>query len=452
MKQRSLSSFFGEEYLEYAKYVLENRAIPSVIDGLKPGARKILHAALSSLKYDSSSKMLNLVGLTYSKSHYHHGDASLESTIINLGSRYSDTFAPLGISGTGGSLRSHASAAPRYLSVYLSKYAKIYEQDSEILDYNYDDSERIEPKYYLPLIPLILLKRDMGIALGYAFKNTTSFNPIDVIDACSAAVEGKPIQKLTPHVEEYDGYWELSTDGRILSKAHCEYLKDKIIVKSLPVSQTFSSFEKNLAKCLERNTIVKWENNSKEDTICYVIHVNASKLASIMERGIHHRIFKTAEYLPKSTLYMLDENKRIINFKDEIELIQYFTKFRLAKYDELRTKKLSAFNEKLEYKLMVQKFIDLYLSGKIVINKDVTQDELEKVLKKHKINNDVLSIPLRNLTKTQYEKLQSEIDELQKLIDYYTKTPTKTLYINDLQSLRKQFENDFPRQEFVIAK
>jgi DNA topoisomerase-2 len=447
MQTRTIFDFYSTDYLDYARYTVENRALPSILDGLKPGGRKILHAALETLSYDKSVKMLDLVGSTYSKSGFHHGNSSLESTIINLGSQYIDTFAPIIIDGTGGSLRSYASAAPRYLGVQLSKYAKLYEHDSEILQYNYDGEDKIEPKYYLPIIPMLLMKRDMGIALGYAYNNDLSIHPISLIDACIGRLSHKSTE-LLPYVHEYDGYWSKSDDGRYVSSGHCEYHADKIIVTSLSVNQTFGSFEKNLAKLLERGTIVKWENDSVKGKIRYIIHVNATKLQTIVTRNLQHRIFKTAEYIQKPTLYVLDEFKKVLHFKNHDAVIDYFVKFRLNKYDELRSFKIKAYEAKLKQLEMIRKFIDLYLNGTIIINNSVSQEDLEKTLSKHKIDASVLDIPIKQLTKARYEKLTADITELQTKIDYIKTTSKETLYMNDLLALKEQIKSDFPFQEF----
>lgn len=446
--EKTFEDFYSTDYREYAIYVVEQRAIPAISDGLKPGFRKILHAALSTLKPGKFEKMSNLIGSVYKESAYHHGPASLESTIMLASSQYINTLAQIDIDGAGGTLRSYASAAPRYLDVSLSKYASIFEQDSEILEYNYDGEDRIEPKYYLPILPMAFLTRASGIAIGYSYNNPMSYHPLNIVQACRDHINKQTIKQLEPYVHEYDGYWEMSSDNRLMSKAHCEYHKDKIVIRSLPVSETYSSFEKNLIKLLDKGAITKWVNESENGKIKYTIHVNQSKLETILERGLQHKIFKTGEYIQKPTLYMLDENKKIIHFDNVTEAIKYFVDFRCKKYDTLRKHKIKAFEERRSVLDIRRQFIDLYLNGTIVINKDTSIETIEKQLAKYKIPKDVLQIPIRSLTKDMYNKLGDEITEINHQIEYYTKTSKETLYLNDLDKLEKVFGNDFPRQEF----
>ena len=183
--QRTITSFLENEYTEYTKYVLATRALPSVVDGFKTGARKVMHAAFTgSLKDKSEHKLLNLTGDTFNKTYYAHGDMSLNGNIIGLGQHFHDNLNPLHINGQSGSLRDpNAVSAPRYLYVKLNKYADLYKVDYELLDFVFDEGEYLEPTHYLPIIPVVLTNRAEGMAPGYKF-STMSYNPIDIIKAC----------------------------------------------------------------------------------------------------------------------------------------------------------------------------------------------------------------------------------------------------------------------------
>ena len=122
--KRTITNFLNTEYLNYAFSVLEERAIPSVIDGFKPGARKIMHAALAGTTKDGKLyKLLALSGDAMRVSLYSHGDSSLNSTIVNMCKAFNDNLNPLESDSQVGSLRDPDSAgAPRYLYVKHSKY------------------------------------------------------------------------------------------------------------------------------------------------------------------------------------------------------------------------------------------------------------------------------------------------------------------------------------------
>ena len=135
-KKLDVTEFLNIYYKEYAKYVIATRACPG-FDGLKVGARKVMHAAFcGAMKNGNMIKMLNLIGDVYSYTLFMHGDAGMISSIFTKSAEFSDNLNPLEIDGQHGSLRApSAQSAPRYLSIKLSKYAKILKEDYDLCCY-----------------------------------------------------------------------------------------------------------------------------------------------------------------------------------------------------------------------------------------------------------------------------------------------------------------------------
>ena len=159
IQERSISDYLNKEYLNYCYSVIEERALPSVIDGFKPGARKIMHASLSGTTKDGKLyKLLALSGDTMRISLYGHGDASLNGIIVGLAQSHKDNLNPLESDSQVGSLRDpDACGAPRYLYIKHSKYMDlIYKTDYDLLDFQFEEGQYVEPYNYLPLIPTLL--------------------------------------------------------------------------------------------------------------------------------------------------------------------------------------------------------------------------------------------------------------------------------------------------------
>ena len=143
VKDRTITDFLNNEYFNFSMYVIENRACPSLVDGLKTGARKILHASFKgSLKNGETKKVTNLAGETMNHSLYQHGDSSLSGTIITLSQDFNFNLNPLYIDGQNGSLRSQDAASPRYLYVRHSKYTDIWKADYDLLEFE-EEEDRI---------------------------------------------------------------------------------------------------------------------------------------------------------------------------------------------------------------------------------------------------------------------------------------------------------------------
>lgn len=147
------------------------RSIPSVVDGLKPGQRKILFGAFKR-KLTKEMKVAALAGYVSESTNYHHGEQSLQSTITNMGQTFvgSNNVNLLEPSGNFGS-RLHGgkdAASARYIYTLLSPFArKLCPQvDDPLLSYNTDDDHEIEPAWYVPIIPLILVNGSEGIGTG----------------------------------------------------------------------------------------------------------------------------------------------------------------------------------------------------------------------------------------------------------------------------------------------
>ena len=188
---RTITDFFNTDYKEFTQYVIENRALVSVIDGLKTGARKIIHAAFTgSLRDGKQKKVPNLSGETMNFSLYPHGDMSLNSTIVTLSQEHKFNFNPLYIDSQNGTLRDDSVSSPRYLYVKLSKYADLWKRDIELTERLFDEGQYIEPKYYLPIIPMAIINRQEGMCQGFRF-STMSYSPVDVIDACIKCINDK---------------------------------------------------------------------------------------------------------------------------------------------------------------------------------------------------------------------------------------------------------------------
>lgn len=443
IKQRSISSFFevGGEYFNYALYTVENRALPSIIDGLKPGARKILHAGLKTLK--GETKFLNLVGATLQHSNYAHGDASLTGTILTLSQEYTDNLAPLEVIGSGGTLRSRETAAPRYLSIQLSKYAKLYRQDESILPYKYEDGESIEPEYYLPLIPMVLTKRTSGMGLGYAYNQAISYNPLEIVDSCLSFLETGKSTQINAYIKQFSGIFEQNED-RTWAEARWSHHKDTITVTELPPSETFESFEEALDAAKTTGKILDWEDSSVDSKMKYIIKGNATELTKMIEKRQHWKVLRLGEYLKRPTLTLLDENGRVAIFNSVEEIIEYFTAFRLNLYTKLKSVKISDLEQRIEKLSEILKFLELYLDGKIKLDRNTPIDKTKVELDKHKLPHSVLTIQFNKLSKEEYDKLAQQKKDFEDELKIVKTTPEKVMYTKDLKNLRKDLETDFP--------
>lgn len=170
VEDKTITEFLGKEYKEFSFYTIENRAIPSVIDGMKPTQRKIIFIAEKiwrnlDVKFQ---KVFQLAGRIASDAYYHHGDASLSNSIINMSQPFKNNLPLLEGDGIIGFLRAPESGAPRYVGAKLSKNFRLLYKDFELLENKEEEGQIVEPNFYLPIIPTILVNGSSGLAVGYS--------------------------------------------------------------------------------------------------------------------------------------------------------------------------------------------------------------------------------------------------------------------------------------------
>lgn len=454
--ERTITEFLNKEYKEYTFYVLANRALPSLIDGLKTGARKIMHAAFNGgLKNGENKKLLNLSGDTMNLSLFQHGDSSLNGTIITLSQPFKFNCNPLECDGQVGSLRSPKSvSAPRYLYVKLSKFSDLWKTDIELTNQIFDEGQYVEPENYLPIIPTVILNRQEGMAPGYKF-STMSYNPNDVINCCIDFIKNKCKDESTngfvlhPYIREYDNkLWKVNDDGKWVSdgKFSLDLKKDRVEITMFPYDTDFEGFEKHLNKLIEKNRIKDWKNFSEDSNIKYVVQFNKGELSKLGKRKTVNshicNLFKLTKVVPDDLLWVLDENNKIRHFQTPQQLIEYFVKYRLNIYNDRKSRLVKILDDKYEKNSLLVKFIELVCKGKLKI-RNRSKVDIKVDMDMHKLPMYLIGTPMSKVTIEERDELLKENEAIKKELEYIKKTTIQQMYLNDLNELKNKFEKEF---------
>lgn len=456
IQKRTITNFLNTEYLNYAFSVLEERAIPSVIDGFKPGARKIMHAALAGTTKDGKLyKLLALSGDTMRVSLYAHGDISLSNTIVNMCKSFNDNLNPLESDSQVGSLRDPDSAgAPRYLYVKHSKYMDlIYKTDYDLLDHIFEEGQYVEPMTYLPIIPTVLCKNNIGVAVGYSMHNQ-AYDPLDIIEACKEVLNSRADKKdkiktqIRPYLKGIkksnwryeDGAWFNYGEWKL------NQAKDFMIVTDLPADVSYEDFEKLLNKFEEEDYIKGWKNKSVDGGVNYEITFPKKQLAIEMKKDRSgKRIankFKLIKQLPNDLLWLLDENHKLKYFQNKNEVVEYFVNYRLGIYTERKKKMVKILEERIKKNDELVKFIELVCAGKLKI-RNRSKVDIKVDMDNYKLPMELISTPMSKVTIEERDELLKQNEEMKKELEYIRNTTEKQMYLNDLNNLKKEIEKDF---------
>lgn len=184
VRELTFSDFVNKELVQFSRYDNE-RSIPQLVDGWKVGQRKVLFAVFKK-NTKAELKVAQLSGYVAEQSAYHHGEQSLQQTIITMAQRFVGSnnlnfLEPVGQFGSRKEGGKDASA-PRYIFTKLAPYTRLVfpEADDPLLEYLYEEGQKIEPKYYVPVIPTVLVNGSEGIGTGWS-SFIPNYNPKDII-------------------------------------------------------------------------------------------------------------------------------------------------------------------------------------------------------------------------------------------------------------------------------
>ena len=249
-----VQDLYKDWFLDYASYVILERAVPALYDGLKPVQRRILHA-MKRMDDGRYHKVANIIGHTMQ---FHpHGDAAIGDALVNLGQKelLIDTQGNWGDIRTGDS-----AAAPRYIEARLSKFALEVAFNPDITEWQLSYDGRQKEPVHLPMkFPLVLAQGAEGIAVGLSTKILPhNFN--ELLDASIAILEGKPVQIFpdfpTGGYIDVTNYNDGQRGGKIRVRAKIEIAdKQTLIIKDVPYGVTTSSLIDSIIKANDNGKI-----------------------------------------------------------------------------------------------------------------------------------------------------------------------------------------------------
>lgn len=447
---RKIEDFFDNEYRDYAIYVVENRAIPSVIDGFKPSQRKIAYAANKLWKTGNEKplKVFQLGGQAAAISFFHHG--SLDGTIIGMTQDFKNSMPIFEGIGQFGSLRSPTPGAPRYIGVKFNENFKLLYKDFELTTSKYEEGEEIEPNFFLPIIPTVLLNGGSGIAVGFATK-ILNRNPLDLIDACVNVLNEKSIKTLTPWIKNFRGAIEL-IDGASKSWlfSGCFEVKNTntVEITEIPPSFTYEKYEAYLDSLAEKNIISSYEDCSS-DNVHYILKFPRAILADYVKKNKLSELLKMKEK-ESENLTTLDENGKLKIFETPEEIIKYFVNFRLEYYVKRKNLLLEKLKKEIEFLSARLLFIDAVINKRIVVanekkNEIVKSIEKEGIEKQDGSYDFLLSMQIWSLTSEKYSELENKLKAKQKEKNEIEKTQPSDFYKQDLKELRNKVEKSYKK-------
>lgn len=373
------------------------RSIPSIMDGLKPGQRKVLFTCFK--RNDTREvKVAQLAGAVGEKAAYHHGEVSLMSTIVNLaqnfvGSNNIPLLRPIGQFGTrlqGGK----DSASPRYIYTMLSPLTRrlFPSNDEPLLNYLFDDNLRIEPEFYAPIIPLVLVNGASGIGTGWSTQ-IPNFNPRDLANNVKRMIKGEEPVEMMP--------WFKGFRGQILSAGYQRYVSNgevalldnnRIEITELPIKTWTQTYKENVLEPLLNGSektpsvINDYKEYHTDATVRFVVTMNPANFEQARAAGFH-KYFKLQTTFATSSMVLFDGKGVLRKFESPLDILKDFFEVRRDLYYR-RKVYLEGILEAEARKLSNQaRFILEKIDGKIKME-NVKRKEFRKLLAKLGFDSD----------------------------------------------------------------
>ncbi|XP_009992519.1 PREDICTED: DNA topoisomerase 2-alpha [Chaetura pelagica] len=365
------------------------RSIPSLVDGLKPGQRKVLFTCFK--RNDKREvKVAQLAGSVAEMSSYHHGEASLMMTIINLaqnfvGSNNLNLLQPIGQFGT----RLHGgkdSASPRYIFTMLSPLARLLfpPMDDHVLKFLYDDNQRVEPEWYIPIIPMVLINGAEGIGTGWSCK-IPNFDIREVVNNIRCLMDGEEPLPMLPSYKNFKGTIdELGHNQYVISGEVSILDSTTIEITELPVRTWTQTYKEQVLEPMLNGTektpplITDYKEYHTDTTVKFVVKMTEQKLAEATEVGLH-KVFKLQTNLTCNSMVLFDHVGFLKRYDSPKDILKEFFELRLHYYGlrkEWMIGMLAAECAKLSNQA---RFILEKIDGKIVIE-NKPKKELIQVL------------------------------------------------------------------------
>lgn len=438
-----------------------NRSIPSICDGFKPSQRKILYGTILRRLFTKKDeiRVAQLSGFVSDKACYHHGEASLQGAIINMAQNFvgSNNINILYPSGQLGSrlLGGKDAASPRYIHTFLAELTRFIfrSEDDPILKYLDDDGTPIEPEWYIPIVPMILINGASGIGTGFS-TDIPAYNIKDIVDNIYRMMDGEKQKTMHPWYNKFEGKITKIGDGEYNVFGKYEKVDDdKIHITELPVGTWTTPYKEFLEEQEEKKElIVGYVSNITDEKVSFTVNLKPGTLNKLEGSDSVYQKLRLVSKFSTRNMHLYNAKGTIQKYASPNEIQKEFYEVRMIMY----TRRKEYIVGKLEYELDILqykiKFIEYILDKKIVIERQKKDAIIQKLVTfkfpqfattfmGEDISYDYLTnMYLFSLTEEKIEELKKKITDKKEELAKVRDTSEMQMWRNDLDELMKRYE------------
>ena len=435
-----LSEFYNSDFVNYSSY--DNLRKISQIDGLKNASRKIIYTLLEK-NVKNFVKVSQLGAMICQFSDYLHGN--LDNVVVTLGQNYAGTNnVPLiEKKGNFGTRFSNDASAARYIFAKGSdELFKLFKkEDTAILVNQYFEGYKIEPQFYVPTLPVLLLNGSEGISSGFAQKILPR-DPKKIKKYITDKLAGKnPRGDFIPYFNGFNGTVERGeTPSQWLIKGSIQKTaKNKVLITEVPIGYDLKTYLKVLDSLEDDKKIVSYKDLSDDDVFKFEVTFLTKDLEALSENEILDRLKLIKKVSENYTV--LDENNKIIEFGSAKEICDYYINFKLSYVQKRKEYLIEKCNSDLSILKSKIAFIKGVTQNEIIISKkkkDEIVKQLEKITEIIKVNDSfdyLLKLPLYSLTAEKILELEKQLKETKDSLKILKETSAANLWTKDIEEL-----------------
>ena len=452
MQDYKISEFFESDLPAYAAY--DNvRKIAQVWDGMKISMRKIIFTLQNKYPRDFV-KTETLANVCAAFTNYLHGAANLGGVCDTMAQSFvGANNYPLitGNSGGFGTRIRPVCSANRYTRVSLSEITKhlFLDADNKILEQQFFEGDYIEPKYFMPIFPVLFLNGSTGMSTAYAH-NIFPRDPNEVISYIKKKLAGteRPRLELAPWFRGFNGSVRKNEESGFYE---CVGVIERnnttsYTIKELPIGMEYNKYIEHLYKLCDDKIIVDYDDkcDTKKDNILFEIKTTREFTRKHEDIESLNKVFKLVKSLPEN-FTCIDENNRAKTFETVQDILDNFIDMRLKFYQKRKDYLLKTMVDKLTQLASKYYFIKGVVDGQIVVSKrkkDNIVAQLEKFEKIKKVNGSydyLLAMQIYNLTQEKMEELKKLIEDGKDEYKKTKETSIQDMWLADLKELQKCF-------------
>jgi DNA topoisomerase-2 len=434
VKQLDITDFVHKDLVNFSLADLK-RSIAHVADGLKPSQRKVMYSCFQK-NLTAEMKVAQLAAYVAEKSAYHHGEVSLAETIVKLandymGSNNINLLEPCGQFGTrlmGGKDASQT----RYIFTKLTKEArKLFDpKDDAILNYLDDDGRSIEPDFYMPTLPMVLVNGTEGIGTGFSCY-VPPFNPDDIKENIKRVLGGEELVPMKPWFRGFKGKVYKDEGGLWVTEGTWRDTGSRLKVSELPPGRWTQDYKEYLDGLVEKKMITSYTNNSTtEDVDFEIFGYNGKDLVKDL---------KMRKTFHVSNMHLFHPTKGIHKYESPEEILQDFVEMRLEHYKRRKAHLIDVLEKRAEMCGHKSKFVTMVIEGRLVVFKRKKQ-ELEKEMSATfpKIDGSwdyLLNTKTVEYTEERVKALMDEAKQAKDELEKMMKTSHVTMWKTDIKNM-----------------